>query len=153
VVREIEQVEAARPPVADEVAAEIARLETIAERAEFSSSVWLSANPGFNVGAFNDSVLGAMMLLDPNKVRQLVSARVKRQAEAWTGMRLAPAEKERRLAKLRNDLRVARARLEVIRREVEQQTGEVLPRTNDDPGVWLLMADALNQLAASGGRK
>ena len=62
---------------------------------------------------------------------------------------MSETKKQRKLAKLGTDFRVSRAKLEVQRRTVETQTGDVPPRTNDDPGVWLLADAPLAELASN----
>ena len=138
-VREIEQIEAARVPIEEEVAAAPAHLDAIAARAEVSPSLWLSpATPPFSVATFEASTLGVWMLIDPEKTRRTITGRAERQARAWKGLRLSEADKQRRLTKLQHDLRVARARLEQRRREIEATTGEMQARVGDDQasGRW-----------------
>lgn len=151
---DITATEAARPPIEAEVRVEVDRLDQLVAKADAAApSLWLSINPGFTVAAFNDAVLAAMLLLDPTKTRKVLSDRARRRAEAWAGLRLTAVERDRRLARLKNDLRVARARLEQARRQIEAQTGDTLPRVGDDPGVWLMMPEALAELAGTRGAR
>lgn len=150
VLAEIAAVEAARVPIADEIAAEVGKLDQLAARAEGAApGAWLSINPSFNSGAFSDSVLAFGMAIAPDRTREVVAARAKVRADAWAGLRMTEDAKQRKLTKLRNDLRTARATLEQRRREIEAQTNDVLPRVNDDPSIWLLPPDALDKLAAT----
>ena len=111
--------------------------------------MWLSPNPSFSTGAFETSIIGILMSIEPAKTRKLFADRAKVRAEGWKGLRLTAVERDRRLAKLRTDLRTARAQIEVRRREIEAQTNDVMPRVGDDPGVWLLPDAALAELAGA----
>ncbi len=153
-VADIAATESARPPIEAEVQTAVSRLEVLAARAEASApSFWPPAVMTFTPTTFDDAVLGAMALIAPDKTRALVVDRAKRRAEAWKGLRLSESEKAKKLARLQADLRVARAKLELQRRVIEQATGEMQPRAGDDPAVWLLPAPELEALAATSGRK
>lgn len=89
-------------------------------------------------------------MVAPDATRKAIVGRAKQRADAFKGLRLSEVEKQRRLAKLTADLRQARARVEVRRREIEEQTGEAMPRVGDDPSVWLAPPDTLAAMA--GGR-
>jgi hypothetical protein len=148
-VREIEQVEQARPTIEAEVAAAMAGLDVLAVRAQAAGSWWLPDSPQVTSSGVSDSIAAAMMLISPGETRKVVTARVRRSCDAWRGLRLSETDKGKRLSKLRGELQVARARVEVERRKVEAATGQMQPRAGDDPGVWL-MQDA--ELLATVGR-
>ena len=148
-VRDIEATKSARGPIDAEIQAELLRLDTIAARADVSGSLWLSPNPNFSPSAFNNSVLGALLLIEPDKTRKAIAAGARLRAETFKGLRMTATEKEQRLARLGTDLRVARAKLEQQRRQIEQQTNDVLPRIGDDPSIWLLPPAQLDELAAA----
>jgi hypothetical protein len=147
---DIAATEAARPPIEAEIQTAVGRLETLAARADASApSFWPPLAMQFGPSTFDDALIGALMLIEPEKIRALVADRAKRRAEAWKGLRLSAGDKKKRLDKLQQDLRTARARLERQRREVEAQTGEMQPRAGDDPSVWLLPPAELEALAAT----
>lgn len=76
--------------------------------------------------------------------------RVKRACEAWRGLRMPDAERERRLNKLQADLRSVRARIELQRRAAEQVSGIMQARVNEDPSIWLLQDAELQRVAGNG---
>ena len=138
-------------PVADEVAAELARADLLAARSKATGAWWLGS-PDFSASSFGDSAIAALLQITPEATRKLVAARAKERAEAWPGLRMPPADRERRLVILRGDLRSAQARLELARQAVEEATGQMQPRVGvgEDPAVWLMMPSELVALAGSG---
>ena len=146
--QEIAAVGAAPEPAGDILGAEMDRFDRAVaafEAAPFRPRVWSPGPPSWE--AIEHMVMGAMGRLVPG-AREHFEQHAAGKLAAYPGLRLSAADKAGRLQQLAHDLRVAEAMLEVDRRRHEQANGEVLPRADASPEIWLLHQDDLAAVAA-----
>lgn len=72
ILGEISSVEAARVPIEEELRTEASRLDHLAAKAAGASpgQWWLSPNPNFSAGAFNDAITAALLTIAPKPTRR-----------------------------------------------------------------------------------
>jgi hypothetical protein len=145
--QEIAATERAQPPLEDVLVDEMARFDRATQ--QFGKEPYKRPFLGALSWERLEVVLMGMAgcLIDGS--RQHYENHVRARLAAQHGMRLSEAEKTERLRQLAADLRLTEAHLEIERRRQEQQRGEVLPRADADPAIWLLHDDDL-KLAAAG---
>ena len=95
------------------------------------------------------SLRGALAVFAGDELRRLVRKRVEQRYQAEGGTGLSAAEREKRLAELRRELRVVRARRELAWRQEEAAGAELAERADAD-GELFLLADAALQRIAEG---
>jgi hypothetical protein len=149
--QKISEVERAELPVSGIVAKRLTEFDAnVASARSFPFRFW---HPTYgkppSVAETEMLVEASFALLFPTETRALIERTTRARAEARPALRMSAEEKAETLSTLRGDLVVALAKLEQARRRVEQDSGEMLPRTAaDDPGVWLAVDSDLALLAA-----
>jgi hypothetical protein len=152
---EIARVERAEPPVEAAIVARLSEAEAAARQ--------FNATP-FSVGGgdvraaspaqVRTLVLGAMAALLPDATRELIETRTREAEQHRPVLRLTPEAKATQLTALRAKAQRIEAKLELLRRELEQDDPDTtFARAGFDPSVWLAEQGPLEAMAATGGKR
>jgi hypothetical protein len=145
---EIATVTRALPPIEEIVASRLAEFDRGV--AQFNDHPFrfgvahLGAAP--SAPAVERLVEHAFGALFPAETRRMIETAARETASKVPGLRLSAADKSARLEQLASELRTVEATAELLRRKIDRETGETLPRTGD-AGIWLLVSNELETIA------
>ena len=148
---EIARTEQAEPPIEVAIVARLAEAERAA--VQFRAAPFQLGSDVATPIAIRRMVTGAMLALLPDATAQLIEAHTREVEQQRAVLRMTEQDKSAKLIELRDKAKRIEAKLELLRREIEQDDPDAtFPRTGD-PAVWLASGAELAAMTAGGGRR